>query len=274
MVEMSPSRLEVNLFVVGDSSDINTWSNLPYFFSNSLIKKGISINRVNIIPEESLIYKYYLRFIQKWFRLKKRFTNRDFILDPFRDKVIRLIVNRKIKCEVKKYSQSDLNIFLTFSYSSYKFIDIPVVHYCDQVYELYLDDTKRKIKKKDIHFINIEKNNLNNSSHIFTTNSKCANFISKRYNLSNVTVLGAGINLENPQTENQENIIKLKKKNKDILFIGKEAYKRGVDILIEAFNRFNRLNDNSFTLHVVGVSKRSFAEINDKIIFYGYLNPN
>lgn len=271
---MKHNTLEFNLFVYGDSSDINTWSNLPYFFSKFLINKGIKLNRININPDESLLCRGYLNFLKKWITIKRKVIKKKFRFDPFRDKIITFLVNQKIKNENQKYPHANLNIFLTYSFSSYKFSNVPVVHYCDQTYEIFINDTKKETKKRDFYFIKIERNNLKNSAHIFSTNPKCAKFIIKRYNLSNVTELRAGIHLENSFTENENHILTLKKKNKDILCIGKDAYKRGVDILIEAFNHFNCLNANSFTLHLVGVFQKNIAEVNEKIIFYGYLNKN
>lgn len=137
-----------------------------------------------------------------------------------------------------------------------------------------MNDTKREIKNRDIYFINNERNILKNVAYIFSTNSKCAEFLINQYNLKNVTTLTGGINFETSFSETECQILAAKKKNKDILFIGKGAYKRGVDILIEAFNLFNRANANAFTLHLVGIAAENTASVDDKIIRHGYLNKN
>jgi len=41
---------ELTIFTSGDSGKISTWSNIPYFFTQTLLSKGIKINRVNISP--------------------------------------------------------------------------------------------------------------------------------------------------------------------------------------------------------------------------------
>ena len=270
---MKYKDLEFNLFGVGDSSDINTWSNLPYFFSKSLIEIGIRLNRINIYPQESMIFKSYLRLIKKWIRANQIIGNKNNY-DPYRDSITKYFIEKKIKNECRKYNRAKLNIFLTFSFSSYKYSRIPVVHFCDQTYELFLNDTGKEINKRDLHFIDIERYYLENAAHVFATNSRCVQFLKRRYNLKNVAALSSGINLETAFSDKESDIIAAKKQNRDILFIGKGAYKRGVDILIEAFHQFNRANGDTFTLHIVGEVTKDSADAGDDIIYHGYLDKN
>lgn len=39
---------EVIFFTKGDSADISTWSNVPYFFTRTLEEKGVTVHRVNM----------------------------------------------------------------------------------------------------------------------------------------------------------------------------------------------------------------------------------
>src|SRR5512141_2155738 len=41
---------EITVFTCGDSSKPRTWSNIPYFFTQTLISKGLKVNRVDISP--------------------------------------------------------------------------------------------------------------------------------------------------------------------------------------------------------------------------------
>jgi glycosyltransferase involved in cell wall biosynthesis len=266
--------MKFNLFTVGDSSDINTWSSLPYFFSKSLTKHGIKLNRINIFPSKGVTFEIYLRFIYRWKSLKKRIYKEETDYDLHRDKIIRYFAEKKIKNECQKYVEADLNVFLTFNFSSYKFSGVPVTHYCDQTYELFLNDTKKKIRKRDLYFIDIERRNLENATHVFATNTKCAQFLINNYKLKNVTSISGGINLDDAISKKESDILAAKKQNHDILFIGKGAYKRGVDILIEAFRQFNRVNADAFTLHIVGSGPKDSIDLGDNIVNHGYLNKN
>ena len=51
---------EITVFSIGDSLELSTWSNVPYFLTKSLEDKNIKINRVNLEENKTLrlIYKY------------------------------------------------------------------------------------------------------------------------------------------------------------------------------------------------------------------------
>ena len=207
-------------------------------------------------------------------RLQKGKSARPLYLDPFRDKLTHYLVNKKIKRTVNTHSYARLNIFLTYSFSAHRYTNVPIVHYCDQTYELYVKDTGKTTTTKDMHFISIERENLRKAKHIFATNSMCADSISAVYKLENVHWLEGGINLEQMPTENVEDTLDVKQSNHRLLFIGKGAHKRGLDILIEAFIIFNEANSNKFTLDVVGVSEKEILEPTDQVVLHGYLDKS
>jgi hypothetical protein len=39
---------EITVFTIGDSKKMSTWSNVPFFFTETLISKGVKVNRVDI----------------------------------------------------------------------------------------------------------------------------------------------------------------------------------------------------------------------------------
>src|SRR5664280_1046497 len=45
---------EITVFASGNSKDIRTWSNVPYFFTETLLTKGIKVNRVDLSPSSFL----------------------------------------------------------------------------------------------------------------------------------------------------------------------------------------------------------------------------
>jgi hypothetical protein len=51
---------EINVFTYGNASKLSTWSNVPYFFTETLEEKGIKVNRINIQPNK--IFKTIYRF--------------------------------------------------------------------------------------------------------------------------------------------------------------------------------------------------------------------
>src|SRR5215831_14407914 len=51
---VSGSIREITVFTNGDSGQISTWSNVPYFFIETLKTKGIKVNRVDLNPDRLL----------------------------------------------------------------------------------------------------------------------------------------------------------------------------------------------------------------------------
>ena len=53
------------VFTLGDSSDIATWSNVPYFFTRALERYGFKVVRVNIRQSRLLQAGYDIRTVQE-----------------------------------------------------------------------------------------------------------------------------------------------------------------------------------------------------------------
>lgn len=266
------SKLEVNLFTIGDASSISTWSNLPYFFSKSLSNNGVKVNKINLIPSEYFSYKLYVFLLGKVNRMKNVLLNKEDKYTFTRDKLTCYFVNKKLKKELSKYSQSSFNIFLTYSFSSFRHCPIPVIHYCDDTYEHFLETRGKKPSEKDAYFIETEKENLQNSYFIFNTDKECSDFLRDRYKLDRVSQLRGGLNLEPQKIHKEVEFLRTKSKAKNILFIGSNAYWRGVDIAIKAFKVFNRKHFNSFKLYIVGISRDQLDDLDENVHCYKYLN--
>jgi glycosyltransferase involved in cell wall biosynthesis len=172
-------------------------------------------------------------------------------------------------------NDADLNLFLTFSFSSSRYAGAPVIHYCDRTYEHYLEECQRTPSRFDRVFIRIDRQNIESSDLVLTTGELCADFIRSRYNAKRVICLRAGNNTDLNVT-NPDSLITGKEHSTDILFIGRGVQKRGVDILIRAFALFNHRHDHRFTLHIVGVQPAELPEdlraIDPNVRFHGYLD--
>jgi len=265
--------MEINLFTFGDSADISTWSNLPYFFSKALLARGVRLNRIDLYPTEDQVFRVYRAFIGRCARIASR-LGINLNVEPYRDPVLIVLINRKIKREIRKHPRADTNVFLTFSFSSYRWSRTPAVHYCDETYAHFIKDTGRLTNWKDRYLIAREDNILANASWIFTTGQECAEFIRWRHPSKRVQKLPSGINLDDITTDGADKILAEKRRNKSILFIGMGKWKRGIDLLIEAFTHFNRKNGEAYTLHIVGLPPEAAKEAGPNIRGYGYLNKH
>lgn len=266
--------LRVNLFCAGDSADINTWSNLPYFLSDALIKKGVLVNRIDIIPLEDIRYRLYRRLLSRWHGMLRRFFGIEPFYDFYRDRISCFFADKKIRREAERFANADFNFFLTYSFSTWKYIEVPVIHLSDITYEHYLEEIGRAKSRSDSRFIETERQNLQRAEMIFGIGQRCCEFLKERYGLRNVWKLGAGLNLEVEETKDVDALLARKWDAKEILFIGRGIRKRGIDILLRAFALFNERNDRTFRLTIIGAAREQLGEVGENVRCYAYLEKN
>src|SRR5262245_30047086 len=134
--------LTVNLFALGDCTDLNTWSNIPYYFYQGLKAQSVAVRPVNLVPSTSLWYQAFNRLWATGNRVS-RFVGTP-VPDLLRIRAFRVLVNRRLRVFAQQHPHADANVFLTFSFSSYRYMRVPVIHYCDRTYEQHLEETGRK----------------------------------------------------------------------------------------------------------------------------------
>jgi glycosyltransferase involved in cell wall biosynthesis len=264
--------MRINLFTDGDSTDLNTWSGLPYYFHRNLLASSVDVRPFDLNPENAR-YPIFSRLMILRQRALQTLRSEES-WDHSRSRSFHLLVNRRLRSIAEQHDDADLNLFLTFTFSTYPYAPVPVVHYCDRTYEHYLEDIGRTPTRKDRVFIDIERRNIENAALVLTTGKLCADFIKSRYNARRVFCLRPGARTD-VQVLDPGSLIAEKENSTDILFIGRGAHKRGVDILISAFNMFNERNGGAFTLHLVGVQPNELPEElrgGSNIKFYGFLD--
>lgn len=164
----------------------------------------------------------------------------------------------------------DGDIYISFQYSSFLFKPkklrvITTVH--DLMFYLVPNFFGSKIKSilGKLYYSFIVKRSLEVSDEIFSVSKTTANDISTIYNLNSI-VTGEGLFLEN-----YESLYFYKKigliKQKYFLYIGNNRPHKNVEILIQAFNEFLKVNLD-FKLVLVGHK----GESNEYVIYTGYLD--
>jgi glycosyltransferase involved in cell wall biosynthesis len=264
--------MHINLFTHGDCENINTWSGLPYYFYRSLSNHGIGVTPLNMKPRRAQ------RVLQKGFNARARvvrLVRPDYRYDLFRTTLYHAAANRKLRVIARRHRDADLNVFLTFTFSSRRFVDVPVVHYCDRTYEHHLEEIGRAPTRNDRAFIRIDRQNIESADLVLSTGQQCLDFITSRYRPKRAFCLRIGNNTDAAVLD-PECLLARKDHSKNVLFIGRGAHVRGVDVLIQAFRLFNERRHNSFTLHIVGVTPgelpAEFRGPDPNIRFYGYLD--
>src|SRR5262245_1449445 len=209
----------VNVFTIGESRDVNTWSNLPFYLCAAL-ERQVNVRRINLLPDRSRA-----RDILRWMSRLWALSTASHV-DTFRTLLDYRLIERRIAQVSPSFAPTDLNLFLTFSFSSYRTSQTPVVHYCDRTYEHYLEEHGKQPTPSDRYFIEQEKENLRNASFVFATNQLCRDFIRERYGIARVVLLWAGINDQSTSFSDPAVLIREKLHSKEVVFIARDAYRR------------------------------------------------
>ena len=270
------NALRINLFTYGDARDINTWSNVPYFFHRALLTRDVLVNPIDLAPSDSLAFGLFCR----WRNVRSRLASCCGLNTPsdvFRTRVNYALTNARARSGSHLHAGAHLNVFLTFSFSSHRYSSKPVVLYCDRTYEQHLEDCARIPTSRDRAFIAMERENLEHADLVLAMSELCRDFINTRYKTRRLAYLRAGINVESNDIDTRA-LIARKERHHEILFVGRGAHKRGVDILIKAFMIFNQRQGGRFALRVVGVRPDELAPelqvARSDVHLYGYLDRN
>lgn len=256
---------EVIVFANGDSSKIKTWSNVPFFFTETLISRGIKVNRVDLSPPRILngIYNMTCRKILKTIYKDTTYTY-------FRSLIYFLDVRRRIRRAIKKYETSDANIFLTFSFSSTGLTKKPAIQFCDWTYDHLLNRFEnRKPDPFEKRCIEREDSQIEGSNLIFPLYPSVAEYMKKRYKNKNIFYLGNVINSLYDATESQ--VLKKKSNSNNLLFIGSRKYIEGAQYLVSAFEVLKKEYPN-LILDIIGMNDSNFDYIPNGVNCYGYLD--
>ncbi len=258
----------VTVLVNGDSSKLSTWSNFPYFFTETLMSKGIQVNRIDISPNKTIqkiFEKTIYRFIVRLFR--------DTSYDYFRSCIHYIDAKIRIIKAVKKYPDSDVFIFMTFSFSTKSFAGRLSVQFCDWTYDHHIKHfNNRPPDFLERIAIKREDRELRKSDLQFVLFPWVAEYMKKRYSHNKINYLGYVVNsFHNPSIES---LIPQKKSSYKILFIGNTKYINGANVLIKS-SQILKQKYPGLTIHFIGLTEDKFnIEMPDYIKFYGYLNKD
>lgn len=259
---------EITVFATGDSTRLSTWSNVPYFITETLIRRGIRVNRVDISPDpllENLWNKTMGRLVQ---RVLTRNTEYSYVRSHLHFGNIR----KRIRDALRRFPDAGANLFLTFSFSSAGLTDKPTVLLCDWTYDYYFSYyanrapafmEKRCLKREDAQ---IEKADL-----VLSLFPGVADYMRRTYKNRNIHYLGNVINSLYESTEAEA--IDAKANSWDLLFVGGRKYLEGARALIEAFTRL-RPDFPALRLQLIGLNESSTGPLPEGAFCHGYLDKS
>ncbi|MBS5205772.1 MAG: glycosyltransferase [Bacteroides ovatus] len=260
---------KITVFTEGNASSLKTWSNVPYFFTQTLIEQGYNVNKVDI-SAWNLVRKIYNHSINKI--LSTLFPTQAYQFE--RTGLYNYLVERKIERYIKSDNSSDLYIFMTFTFYN-KWNSVPSVIFSDWSYDYYIKDRcKRKPYFFEKKYLKKQIESFQNAMLTISLFKGCADYIKKQVPEANVQFLGGNVINSLFQGIMDDERWILNKRNKiRLLFIGMKKYKEGADLLIQSFSILkNKYPDAE--LHIIGMNKGDFQNIPDSVYCYGYLRKD
>lgn len=256
---------EVTVFTNGDSSKPSTWSNVPYFFTEALLSKGITVNRVDLQQHQTL-KKLFNRNIKRIKKITKSTSSYDY----YRSSIHFYDVTRRIKSAIAQHPNTDANIFLTFSFSACGLTNKPSVQLCDWTYAHYIDHfLDRQPDYFERQCIRRENAKIESSDFVFSLFPSVTQKMKAQYQNKNIFYLGNVINAGHGVSP--ADAVALKSASNSIVFIGGTKYKAGALSLIQAFTRVRSKNP-SLCLHIVGLETKDLGQLPENVFCYGYLD--
>ena len=257
-------KKEILVFTQGDSSLVKTWSNVPYFFTSTLEKKGYIVHRVNTER-----FRLFTRCINKTMRV----VFKSVTIDVHTMKIYRKFVNKIMEKAIIKYPNSALIISMDFNYSGAQITkDIPSLIYCDWTYEYLITQIQnRKPNIIERRTIALQNKQVEISNYVIALFPGVCEYMKKIYKNKNIYYIGNVINSD--LYDVKETTIDEKLKSLSIVFIGGYKYKAAAEALIKAIELYNKNNDESVKLDIIGMKQMGF-EVNEFTKWYGYLDKN
>jgi len=259
---------EITVFTNGDSSLLSTWSNVPYFFTETFIKKGIIVNRIDISPSIA-IEKLYNRFLTNY--VTRKFPNTTY--DYFRSRLHFFLVSFQVLYSMLKFRKSDKFIFLTFSFSTLRYRKSDVIQFGDWTYDYYF---KYFLERDPDMFeklaVQRELKQMKNVSVVVPLFKTVHEYMISSLSMRNVKYLSNVIN-NNYGEIDESVIIQRKIASNKILFVGSVKYIDGARKLLDAFIKI-QLNYPFLELHIIGISKEDLDIKSENVFYYGYLSKD
>lgn len=256
---------EVTVFSNGDSSKLSTWSNVPYFFTETLLSKGIRVNRVDLSPN-ALLRNIFNKSVYRF----ARWLNEDTTYSYFRSFMHFADVRMRIRKAVNQHPSSDAFIFLTFSFSSAGLTNKPTIQFCDWTYDHYFRYFRERMPDYfEKQCINRENSQIERSDLVIALFPSTAKSMRKRYTNKNIHYIGNVVNSLYDATDSSAP--KRKKDSNNLLFVGSRKYIDGARSLIIAFLNVKQVYPQ-LRLHIIGINSADFESLPEGVYCYGYLD--
>jgi glycosyltransferase involved in cell wall biosynthesis len=256
--------LDLTVFTVGDSRKISTWSNVPYFFTRTLERQGHRVHRVDIGPDPVLKLAYDLVW-NTWCTLTGRPSEHEY----FRSRINHALTSWQIERAMRRRPNNH-NIFLTFSFGANR-DRRPYTLFCDRTFEKQIDYLAgRSARPLEERTVERERRNLREAEHVVSLFPEMARELKVTYG-NKVKYYGNVVNLD-LEVSDADGILAEKERSIELVFIGGDKYRPGLELLVQAVAELNARGGPSITVHVIGMKRGDLRQAPANVIFHGYLD--
>ncbi|MCX6272519.1 MAG: glycosyltransferase [Bacteroidetes bacterium] len=256
---------EITVFCLGNSEEKRTWSNIPYFLTHHLQSGGIRVNRVDISPSAKT-EAWFDRLVEKTLKRLLPSTTYCYFRSGFNYCHQRSVIKRASGA----FPNADVNLFLTFSFSSAGLIKKPVVLLCDWTYEHYIHHYKKRNPDSwEMGCVKRETKQIENADLVISLFRGITDQLKEKYINPDIYYLGHVINSGYHFAE--DDILKRKSGSHSLLFTGTIKYKEGAIQLIRAFEQIQG-EFPDYKLHIVGIEKEELGLVPLNVYCHGYLD--
>lgn len=264
-VPSTPPRPAFTVFTLGDARQIATWSNVPYFFTRALERYGFRVERVNIGQYKLLQAGYDMLFnVLRALRLTR--TRHNY----FRSRLNHWLTTRTMERAMRRHPDNH-NLFMTFSFGANRH-KRPYTLFCDMTFEKHLAYFEgRAPDRLEVRSVLREEENLQQAQLVVSLFPELADELREEYG-DKVKYYGNVVNIEAPEVDEQA-LLRKGEGAIELVFIGKEHYKKGLLLLLEAMPLINAGRSAPVTLHVIGLNRMHVrGSVPPNVTFHGYLD--
>lgn len=263
---------KIVVFTYGDSKALKTWSNVPYFLTKSLEKKGFEIIRIDISPEYmNKLQKVSIVIMRKIVYLINRLTNnKNYGIE--RMAFFRYYQYIIIKNAFKKYSNINFFIFISLSHFYKANNKQKVILFGDWPYDYWINNhIKRTPGLLEKIFIKKEHLAISKADYIVTLFPDVKKYMMKNYN-RDICYFGHIIN----NLYDSKNVnLDYKYNHNHYLFIGRKQYISSAQNLVKALMDVNKNNHIKLYVDIIGLNESDDNIFSNKYVnCYGYLNKD
>ena len=265
-------KKEYIILTEGDANSINTWSNVPYFFSKAIEKNGGIVHRIDIsFSKNANIFEKFIAQIYKlYFKIFHMLNKNNDIYGFTRTKFYKCVIDRKIKESIEKYPNANI-ISMNFSHIGGKYSkDIKSLMFCDWSIK-YLIEQQEKRKPGTFEKIAIKRQEeeIDKATYVVSLFPAVKRFMEIELGRK-IEYLGNVINSEVVEF-NSEELIEKKYKSKRYIFIGRKRYIESIKKVIQTVIEYNI----NIEIDVIGLNKDDDKLLNQPYVFcHGYLSKN